>query len=357
MTRTDSATSTHGIGRLRREWRLALGLALSALCIYLAIRGVSLPALVTALATAQWGWVAFAVLVVLVGSALKAWRWQTLFFPDRIPFGRGWSVFLIGQMLNIVLPARAGEIGRIYYISRDPSVTKAKALSTVLVEKMVDVAMLALAYGVAAAWLATTPIDSQQWLRGAGQGLLPLAAVAIAVLLLFAYAGRRAWAWARRLLRPLPLKWQRTLDAAAGQMIDAFEVLRHGPTSAKVWMASLSIWFLSAWTNVLLFKAFHLPLSAGVSVFLLVVLMSGVAVPPLPGNLGVFPYLSQVVLTLFGIERGLALAYGIALQAVAYLPLVVAGTACLIGEHWRLRNEGTHPGHEAATGEQPGDPT
>ncbi len=349
---TSSATPEHGLGRwVRREWRLLVGLALSVLCVYLAIRGVSLPSLLTALATAQWKWVVVAVLVVMAGTVLKAWRWQTLFFPDRIPFGRGWCVFLIGQMLNIVLPARAGEIGRIYYISQGRSITKAKALSTVVVEKMVDVAMLALAYGVAATWLATTPIDSQEWLRGAGRGLLPLAAVATAVLLLFAYAGRRAWAGMRRLLSPLPHKWQRSLDAAAGQMIGAFEVLRHGPTSAKVWAASLLIWVLSAWTNVLLFRAFQLPLPVGVALFLLVVLMSGVAVPPLPGNLGVFPYLSQVVLTLFGVERGLALAYGITLQAVAYLPLVLVGLACLIGENWRL------PGNRARPGEQKVGPT
>jgi uncharacterized membrane protein YbhN (UPF0104 family) len=71
--------------------------------------------------------------------------------------------------------------------------------------------------------------------------------------------------------------------------------------------------------------------------FLLVVLMSGVAIPPLPGNLGVFPYLSQLVLSLFGVSRETALVYGIVLQLVAYLPLILLGIGCLLWENWKLR--------------------
>jgi uncharacterized membrane protein YbhN (UPF0104 family) len=90
------------------------------------------------------------------------------------------------------------------------------------------------------------------------------------------------------------------------------------------------------------FHAFQLPLSVFVALFLLVVLMSGVAVPPLPGNLGVFPYLSQLVLSLFGVSRETALVYGIVLQVVAYLPLIILGTGCLLWENWKRHSHGAH---------------
>ena len=65
--------------------------------------------------------------------------------------------------------------------------------------------------------------------------------------------------------------------------------------------------------------------------------MSGVAAPPLPGNLGVFPYLTQLTLSLFGVPVETGLVYGLVLQAVAYLPLVLLGLVLLVRENWALR--------------------
>jgi len=322
---------------LRREWRLLVGLALSAICLYLALRGISLPALKEALSVATWGWVAAAVAVVVAGTFLKARRWQVLFYPRQIAYRHAWPVFVIGQMLNAVLPARAGEIGRIYLIGEVEPVSRAKALSTVIVEKLVDLVMLALSYLAVVIWLSTTSLGLPDWLQRAGASMVPLAALALGGLLLFAYAGRPLWRLLKRLLNPLPLRWQDRANQAAEQAIAGFESLRHWQVSVQVWGLSLAIWILSTVTNAWLFRAFYLDLPASAALFLLVVLMVGVAIPPLPGNLGVFPYLCQLALSLFGVSRETALIYGLILQLTVYLPLIVAGALCLSGGNWSLR--------------------
>ena len=324
---------------LRREWRLLVGLGLSALCLYLALRGISLPDLKDALAIARWGWVAAAVALVLIGTFLKSWRWRALFYPQTIGYVHAWAIFVIGQMLNAVLPARAGEIGRIYLIGEVEPVSRAKALSTVIVEKAVDLVMLALVYLTVAFWLSKTPLGLPDWLRQAGTGLVPLVVLAVAGLLLFAYAGRPLWRFFQRLLNPLSLPWQSRAERAMGQALDGFESLRHWQVGLQVWSASLLVWLLAALTNLWLFRAFGLDLPVGVALFLLVVLMIGVSIPPLPGNLGVFPYLCQITLALFGISREAALIYGLVLQVTIYLPLVIVGALCLVGGGWSLRRK------------------
>jgi hypothetical protein len=62
----------------------------------------------------------------------------------------------------------------------------------------------------------------------------------------------------------------------------------------------------------------------------MVALMSGIVIPTLPGNLGVFPYLSMLVLSLFGVERAKGVAFGLALHGVVYLPLLVLGGLALL---------------------------
>lgn len=348
MTEKEAASSnSQPKSWLRREWRLVVGLALSAICIYLALRGISLTALREVLSAAKWQWIAMAIAVVMAGTILKAQRWRAMFYPQRVRFGKAWSVFMIGQMLNAILPARAGEIGRIYLIGEGGDISRAKALSTVVVEKLVDLAMLAIAYLIVAVWLATTAIGAQDWLRQAGMSLLPLAGLAIAGLLLFAYAGRPAWRFLRRLMDPLSLRWQDSVDSAVEQALTGFEVLRRWQTSAEIWGLSILIWVLSTLTNILIFNAFQLSIAPFAALLLIVVLMSGVAVPPLPGNLGVFPYLCQLVLSIFGVDRETALIYGVTLQMVAYLPLIVTGLACMLWENWSLRraSSSSRPGH------------
>jgi uncharacterized protein (TIRG00374 family) len=239
-------------------------------------------------------------------------------------------------MLNILLPARAGEIGRIYFVGEVEEVSRAKALSTVIVEKMVDLVMLAIAYLIMAAWLASSPTESPSWLGSASAGLLPLAGLALGFLLLFAYAGRPVWRLLSRILNPLSLSWRTKADQAIEQAISGFEVLRRWQTSALVWGLSVLIWLLSTFTNILIFDAYHISVSPWVALVLIVVLMSGVSVPPLPGNLGVFPYLSQVTLSLYGVDRETALVYGVTLQLVAYLPLVIMGLGSLLWQNWAI---------------------
>lgn len=321
----------------RREWRLVVGLSLSAFCLALAAREISIEDLETAVSVARWEWVALAMGVVVASSSLKAVRWRVLFFPRRIPLGRTWSVFMIGQMLNILLPARAGEVGRIYLIGDEDAVSHASALSTVVVEKVVDLVMLTLAFLIVALWLATTATRFPDWLEDAGMGLVLLAVMGLAAILLLARLGHRIWRLLRRALKPAPPRWIALADSAAEQAISALGSLQHSQARIQIWSWSILIWLLMALTNALVFSAFDLELSPYVALLLLVVLMGGVALPPLPGNLGVFVFLCILVLSLFDVNRETALIYGITLQIVAFLPLIAIGLACMFWENWHVR--------------------
>jgi uncharacterized protein (TIRG00374 family) len=336
---------------LRHRWRLLVGVALSGLCLYLALHGISLVALRKVVSITQWEWAALAVAVVVISSSLKAVRWRALFLPQRLPLGRTWAVFMIGQMLNALLPARAGEVGRIYFIGEDKMVSRATALSTVVVEKVVDLVMLTLAYFVVALWLAVTPTGVPDWLQNVGTALIPLTVLALGGLLLLTYVGHPMWRLLRKGLKPLPPRWQSTIDTAADRAITALKGFRSGEAGIQVWSLSLVIWILMTSTNALVFSAFGLDLSLFVAILLLVVLMSGVSAPPLPGNLGVFVYLCVLVLSLFGVDRELALVYGITLQVVAYLPQIVLGLISLLWQNWFMRDSGRRPSSTSPSSE------
>ena len=91
---------------------------------------------------------------------------------------------------------------------------------------------------------------------------------------------------------------------------------------------------LAASTNYLLFVAFGFELPALAALFLLVVLQVGNSAVSVPGNLGVFHYLTILALAAYGIDRERALAYAIVLYAVALLPKIALGVLIMtVGPH------------------------
>jgi uncharacterized membrane protein YbhN (UPF0104 family) len=108
-------------------------------------------------------------------------------------------------------------------------------------------------------------------------------------------------------------------------------------------------------TNALLFRAFDLDLPPMVAALLLVVLMSAIAVPRLPGSQGVLVYLCVLVLSLFGVSRETALLYGITLQAVVLIPVLVLGSISMLATSRSLTAEQRQDRSPGKAQDRPGD--
>ena len=81
----------------------------------------------------------------------------------------------------------------------------------------------------------------------------------------------------------------------------------------------------AAATNLLVLRGFNLPVPAITAFVLLVVLQFGTAVVSVPGNIGVFHYLTVVTLAAWGVPRPDAIATSIVLHAVSLGPKVLLG--------------------------------
>ena len=94
-----------------RLWRFVAGTLLSIGLLWLAARGVSWVGVSVALGSARWSLIAVAAGCVLVATVLRAWCWRRLLVGTTVPVTLvgAWKILLIGQFLNICVPARAGE--------------------------------------------------------------------------------------------------------------------------------------------------------------------------------------------------------------------------------------------------------
>lgn len=308
--------------------RIALGIVVGGGALWLAFREVDLAVLVEALRGLHFGWTTLALLSVLAMLMVSTVRWRLLFYPDQHSpkwVSLFWGI-VVGQMLNIVVPLRLGEAARVVIASSDPHIAKTRTTATLVVEKVADLAAYALAgLLILATWSA--PLWFQQ--SAAPLVVTGVAAVLGLVGLGLAQEPLRRWIAARA----GGAGWQHRGWTLADRMLTGLGVQRNWQANLALGALTTLVLLLSASTNYFMFLAFQLPLSFGAALFLLLVLQIGIAPPSLPGKLGVFHYLTALTLSLWAVDRSVALSYAFALYGVALLSKVALGSIWFLVRH------------------------
>ena len=303
---------------------IAAGIVLGSVALWLAFRGLDLEELWRALARVDPAWTLAAFVSNAVSLVAVTWRWQLLFYPDHRT-RRFWPLFravVIGQMVNIVVPLRLGEVARMYLVAEEERLSKARVLATLAVEKALDLGVFALAVVLVLALFAFPGGVGikQGTLWGVGVG------GSLALWLLSRFSDRLT-PWVHSLSRYVPGRFGGRATGIAERFLEGLSALKSPGVSLAAVAWSVAIMGLAALTNYLMFLACGFNLSFLVAVFLLVLIQVGSVPPSLPGKIGIFHFLVVVGLGMFGIDRGAALGYAIVLYAVALLSKVVLGAA------------------------------
>jgi uncharacterized protein (TIRG00374 family) len=107
--------------------------------------------------------------------------------------------------------------------------------------------------------------------------------------------------------------------------MEAFTLLKDIKMILQVVFITLIVIFSQVITNLILFKAYGFKLSIFEALILQLALLIGMSLPSVPGKIGIFEYTVVLVLSMFGIEKSIALSYGLMLHVIAYLPKILLG--------------------------------
>jgi hypothetical protein len=316
---------------------------LSLGCLVLAMIDIDFGEMAAALRSANPAWMAAAAVTVLLTGWAKAWRWHLLLYlapvastapkplPDeRIGLPRLTNIWMAGTGVNLALPVpRGGDVLRVYLAGEAGSVSKPLVLGTIAAEKLLDMVMLALCFLGLLLFVAMPQELAQRQTPTVG----------VAVLLVLVVAGllwqrERVVALASRLLQRLPYGARAVESLDRG--LHGLAALRRPSRLLGLSALTVGIWFVSVLTNYLIFLALGMPPSWVQSLFVLVVLQIGVAVPSTPGKIGLFQVLCRWALGVFGVSAAMGLAYGVLLYLVAPLLLMLLGALALAFEGWRI---------------------
>lgn len=308
------------------RWRTLLGVLIGGLLVGAACWGLSWRGLAGVVGQADPGLLLAAVASVVVATWIRAWRWKLLFYPSHVGLRvtRLWSILLVGQALNIVVPARLGEVARVYLLETDGRRSKSDIAASVVLEKLFD----AFAFATILVLTSTMVMLPPSLGRGRDKAVMMvgvLAALTIAV----AWGHEYVLACMRRI--PAIRIGARTLDLPAftARAMERLTVMRSWPAFWRAHTISVLVWLVAGSANYFVIRALGLSIPPAAALVVLIVLQLGTAVPVTPGHIGVFEYLVMSTLALYGVPREAALGCGLLLHVIAYLPPVLAGSALM----------------------------
>ena len=311
--------------RSRRSLLIAVGLVVTAVFTYYAVRNVHPDEVWEAFRASNKWWLLPSLAVLALGVFVRAIRWWALFAPEtRPPLRPVVNALLVGLLFNSVLPLRVGEAARIVALNRAAASSRAETLGTVALERALDVLCLLLLLFIAVPWL-----PELGWLNAAIVLAAVVAGVLVAGVIALALYGERPFVAVARGLGRLPLVPGEAIERAASNVA-------HGLAGLRRWRLALGglLWTSFSWVLVsisfwLVTLAFGLdvPPVAG----LLVLAATGLAMilPAAPASLGVFEAATLVALAAYGVSESEALSYALVLHALNFFPYLVAGAVAL----------------------------
>lgn len=311
---------------------LAIALALVALFFY----NVNLWGVVAAIARARPAWLALSLSTMFINLAIRALRWKFLLEPlGPTTFASAFRATAVGFAASAVLPARAGEVIRPYFLARQAPrdqhgrMTATGAFATIILERLLDtvtvlilLASFVFVFGKDLAGVNPTGFALVTW---AGASAAVVSTGALIVLFLLAGDPERLGRAMTRLEQVLPSKLAGMIARIAEKFARGLGAIRRPSRVLAALAWSFPLWLsicLGIWSMAM---AFQLAIPFTGSFLLLGLLTLGVAVPT-PGAVGGFHEAFRVGATMFyGAPDDAAVGAAIVLHLFSIGPSLMLG--------------------------------
>jgi len=313
--------------------KIIIGSFISAICIYLLVKIVdNFDETISSLNSISIRYITIGVGIYFLSLFLRTLRWKILLESRiKIDYKSLYKVIVAGYMFNNILPARLGEIARIYHLNLIKNVNKSFALGTVLSERITDVLalMIFLIIGFiyipndVVANLATNSETSITIIYTSVIFLLIL--ILIFILLIITGFWKYILAVLTKLFEKLTFgKFNSLLLVESFTRgvfsIKSYDLFKIITLAIGLWAIEFSMFFFIA-------LQFNMDIDNLFIAILFFGILSNLAgiIPSTSGGWGPFELVGTITLTSFGVSSGVAMAFTILVHLILWLPISIIG--------------------------------
>jgi uncharacterized protein (TIRG00374 family) len=314
----------------RQRLQVWVGIACSILCLLAIFLLINPREIWSALISARLDYLLLSALGILGFLFIRAIRWRFM-LKNSIPYADVFHVQNIGYMLTFILPLRLGDLARAVLIGNIPPVTFPQGLSTMLVERVLDLLFIVTLLPFTLSAVPFIPPELQRAVQVTGV----LGLVAIGILVVAANQRKLALRITEIIARRISFlnveNWVKRID----ELLSGLNSLTSLKDGAYLIFLSILVWIPIIFAYYMGMRSVHLEptwVSAG---FVVCAAAFSVAAPSSPGQVGIFH--AGVILalsTILGEPEEAAAGFAFLYHGLNMVTVIVLG---LIGV-WRTGN-------------------
>lgn len=317
---------------------VALCLA-AALVLVWFVRNLNWAEVSAAIRKADWRLIAAAVALVWLTYLIRAFRWRALLRPlaPAASLGKAFAATTVGFSAIFLVGRAVGEVLRPAFLSlRDPEVRPGPAFVTIAVERVCDMTAVVVLFAANLLVLRLPGVEEGALSRVREAGLICLAAAVAGIIGLIWFRRHTAAAtrWLDSKFERLPAALARAGRLGTnllGQLADTLGVFANARELLATVGWTAALWAVIALANMLVLRAFGLPLGVSETIFVLGWSLVGSLLPTPGAGAGTYH-----AATAHGLVAYLGVGKSEADAATIVLHLVVFGPALFFGLYYFL---------------------
>lgn len=264
------------------------------------------------------------VILLVMNLVFRAWRWKIILKPVKpVRFADTFAFLLVGFLGNNILPFRAGELGRSVLLGRRENISKSSVLASVVVERVLD--LFSLSVLLLTFYWSMGGLDQKRQLSSVFNGTALIISLIVIAFLIMLLRGREI----DRVIEKRVLLTKNAIEKGVLERLHyflrGFAIIRDKKSLIPLIAGSFTIWLITVLTTGARFLAFDLDLPFEAAMFVVLVVNFASAFPSSPGQIGVAHYAFVFALSLYGVDKETAVAYGIVSHALTFLTTSLMG--------------------------------
>ncbi|HEY0163345.1 MAG TPA: lysylphosphatidylglycerol synthase transmembrane domain-containing protein [Edaphobacter sp.] len=274
-------------------------------------------------------WIAGVLGFTLVGYTLRCVRWTRMMRSTGARFGVCARVLMTSLAANNILPLRIGDIMRVFTYAPDLGASPSAILSTVILEKLLDVFVVGLIF------VRTMGADLPEKIRHAADTAVVISAVGLLVLM---FGAGKLEAPLQKLFAALPKN--KLVEKAEHWLLLAIGTLREMGLVGNIvlLLQSAVIWFCEGMIFVSAIRLVGLGTDAAGPWEAVSFANLSYMLPSSPGAIGTFEWAVKSALASHGAAQGQSAIFGLAIHAWMLVSVTGAGGIIFLLHRIRIHN-------------------
>lgn len=274
---------------------------------------------------------------------LRGFRWKSLLLANQKYSSYNLAtVFTVGSMLNIFLPARAGDVYRAYYLGETKQDKKMKIFGSIILERTLDgicvflILLSAILLYCHQAWMLNLAYMIGALFIGSFIGFY-LVFKFNKVNFIFEKLIKIGTKLPNVFSKPL-ISLLNKLNVHTNSFMEGFEVLDSIKYSIQSFSMSFVIWIIECYVAFLIINSFHINLGFSAALFVISLISFSTMIPSTSVFLGPYQCAYILALGIYNIDKSTALAISTLHQGILMLILTTIGGFYLIKFNLSIKN-------------------